>query len=132
MRTRAPFVSRVAVVVAGTLLYPQGMLELVKYYYFIFGALTIIGGVIGFKKAGSKASLIAGSISGVLILAAAVLILQGHAQNGVILGLVVSSLLEIRFFPAFMKTKKVMPAGMMTGLSMIGTLLSVLALVFNR
>jgi uncharacterized membrane protein (UPF0136 family) len=108
------------------------MLELTKKYYFVFGALTIIGGVIGFKKAGSKASLIAGSISGVLILLAAWLVMSGQKQNGLILGLVVSSLLEIRFFPAFVKTKKMMPAGMMTGLSMIGTLLSVLALVFNR
>lgn len=114
------------------MLYPQGMLELAKYYYFIFGALTIIGGVIGFKKAGSKASLIAGGLSGALILVAAVLIMRGQAQNGIILGLVVSSLLELRFFPAFVKTKKMMPAGMMMVLAMIGTLLSILALVFNR
>ena len=46
-----------------------------------------------------------------------------------ILGLVISSVLEMRFLPAFVKTKKLMPAGMMAVLSLIGTVLSVLALV---
>ena len=108
------------------------MLELTKYYYFIFGGLTILGGVMGFVKAGSRASLIAGGVSGALILVAAWLVMTGRVQNGLILGLVVSSLLELRFFPAFVKTKKFMPAGMMTGLSVIGSVVSVLALVFNR
>ena len=61
------------------------MLELTKNYYFIFGALTILGGVIGFVKAGSKASLIAGGISGLLILIAAWLVMSGNVktvQNG--------------------------------------------------
>lgn len=86
----------------------------------------------GFAKAGSKASLIAGGVSGVLILVGAWLMMTGRVQNGLILGLIVSSLLEVRFLPAFVKTKKLMPAGMMTGLSVIGTVLSVLALVSNR
>ena len=105
------------------------MLDLTKNYYFIFGALTILGGVIGFLKAGSKASLIAGGVSGVLILVAAWLMMCGPAQAGLILGLVISSVLEMRFLPAFLKTKKPMPAGMMAALSMIGTVLAVLALV---
>ena len=105
------------------------MLDLTKNYYFIFGALTILGGVIGFVKAGSKASLIAGGVSGVLILVAAWLIMSGKVQAGLILGLVISSVLEMRFLPAFVKTKKPMPAGMMAVLSMVGTVLSVLALV---
>lgn len=107
------------------------MLQLTQYYYLVFGVLTILGGVMGFVKAGSKASLIAGGVSGALILVAAGLVMTGHVQNGLILGLVVSSLLEVRFFPAFVKTKKIMPAGMMTALSMAGTLLSILALVFK-
>lgn len=105
------------------------MLELTKNYYFIFGALTILGGVIGFVKAGSRASLIAGGVSGALILVAAWLLLRGSVQAGLILGLVLSALLEMRFLPAFVKTKKPMPAGMMAVLSMIWTVLSVLALV---
>ena len=123
---------RTAIVPTRSLPYPHRMLALTTYYYFIFGGLTILGGVMGFVKAKSKASLIAGGVSGALILAAAWMVMSGRVQNGLILGLVVSSLLELRFFPAFVKTKKIMPAGMMTGLSMLGTVLSVLALVFNR
>ena len=105
------------------------MLELTKNYYFIFGALTILGGVIGFVKAGSRASLIAGGVSGVLILVAAWLMMNRNALAGVFLGLAISLVLEARFLPAFIKTKKPMPAGMMAVLSMVGTVLSVLALV---
>ena len=105
------------------------MLELTKNYYLLFGVLTILGGVIGFMKAQSKASLIAGGVSGALILLAAWLVMSGQAQAGLILGLVISAVLEMRFLPAFLKTKKPMPAGMMAVLSMIGTVLSVLALV---
>lgn len=108
------------------------MLELTKNYYFIFGALTILGGVMGFVKAGSRASLIAGGVSGALILVAAWLMMTGRVQAGLILGLVVSTLLEVRFFPALVKTRKVMPAGMMAVLSMIGSVLSILTLVLNR
>ena len=105
------------------------MLELTKNYYLLFGVLTILGGVIGFVKAGSKASLIAGGVSGALILLAAWLVMRGQAQAGLILGLVISAVLEMRFLPAFLKTKKPMPAGMMAALSLGGTVLSVLALV---
>ena len=105
------------------------MLELTKNFYLLFGVLTILGGVIGFVKAGSRASLIAGGVSGVLILVAAWLVMRRQEQAGLILGLVISSVLEMRFLPAFLKTKKPMPAGMMAVLSMIGTVLSVLALV---
>ena len=121
---------RAAVVAAPDLLYqPPAMLPLIINYYFVFGGLTILGGVMGFVKAQSKASLIAGGVSGALILLAAWLVMSGQAQAGLILGLVISSLLEMRFLPAFLKTKKPMPAGMMAVLSMIGTVLSVLALV---
>ena len=39
------------------------MLELARIYLFVFGVLTIAGGVMGFVKAKSKPSLIAGGIS---------------------------------------------------------------------
>ena len=45
-----------------------------KIYFIIFGLLTIAGGVMGYVKAGSTVSLIAGSISGLLLLLAAFLL----------------------------------------------------------
>ena len=44
------------------------MIDVTKIYYFVFGALTIVGGVMGYVKAKSAASLIAGGLCGVYLL----------------------------------------------------------------
>ncbi len=105
------------------------MLDITKIYLFIFGALTILGGVVGFLKAGSNASLIAGGVSGLLLLAAGYLVATGKATPGLILGLVISVALAGRFIPAFLATHKVMPAGMMAVLSVVGIVMTALGLV---
>lgn len=97
-----------------------------KIYFIIFGLLTIVGGVIGYVKAGSTASIIAGSISGVALLAAAFL-LPGNVAAGLIIAGVVSILLAGRFIPSFMQTGKIMPAGMMALLSVIGVIVAIVA-----
>ena len=97
-----------------------------KIYFIIFGLLTIAGGVMGFVKAGSVASIVAGGISGVLLLLAAFLLPQQFAI-ALILAAVVSILLAGRFVPAFLKTGKMMPAGMMAILSVIGVVLAIVA-----
>jgi uncharacterized membrane protein (UPF0136 family) len=103
------------------------MFEFAQIYLYVFGALTIVGGVIGFVKAGSKASLIAGGISGVLLLVAGWLT-ASKPTAGLVLGLILSLLLAGRFVPAFLKTKKPMPAGMMSVLSIVGLVVTALAL----
>ena len=97
-----------------------------KIYFIIFGLLTIIGGVIGFVKAGSTASIIAGSISGILLFVAAFLLPQNLAA-GLILAGVVSILLAGRFVPAFLKTGQAMPAGLMSVLSVLGVIVAIVA-----
>ena len=97
-----------------------------KIYFIIFGLLTIIGGVIGFVKAGSTASIIAGSISGVLLFVAALLLPQNLAV-GLILAGVVSILLAGKFVPAFLKTGQAMPAGLMSVLSVLGVIVAIVA-----
>ena len=97
-----------------------------KIYFIIFGLLTIIGGVIGFVKAGSTASIIAGSISGILLFVAAFLLPQNLAI-GLILAGVVSILLAGRFIPAFLKTGQAMPAGLMSVLSVLGVIVAIFA-----
>ena len=105
------------------------MLDFAKLYLFIFGALTIAGGVMGFAKAGSKASLIAGGISGLLLLVAGYLIGAGNALAGLILGLVLSLALAGQFGPKFLRTRKFMPAGLMAILGVAGIVITVLGLV---
>ena len=97
-----------------------------KIYFLVFGLLTIAGGVMGYVKASSTASLIAGGISGALLIVAA-LLLPTHVVVGLALGIVVSLLLAGRFLPAFFKTGKMMPEGEMALLSLIGIVFGVLA-----
>ena len=97
-----------------------------KIYFLVFGILTIAGGVLGYVKANSSASLIAGGISGVLLIVAA-LLLPSHVVVALALALVVSLLLAGRFLPAFVRTGKMMPNGMMAVLSIIGILFAVAA-----
>lgn len=104
------------------------MIGAAKLYFIIFGILTIIGGVIGYVKAGSAPSIIAGSISGILLIVAAFL-LPGQVLFGLLLGLIISLLLAGRFVPAFLKKGGIMPAGLMSILSIIGVLVAIVALV---
>jgi len=78
----------------------------------IYGVLSIVGGVIGYKQAGSQVSLISGIISGFLLLIAAYM-LYGRSPAGPLLAGVVSLVLVIVFVIRLIKTRKFMPAGLM-------------------
>jgi uncharacterized membrane protein (UPF0136 family) len=105
------------------------MLEFTKIYLFLFGVLTIAGGVVGFVKAGSRASLIAGGVSGALLLVAGYLVGAGNVLVGLILGLVLSLALAGQFGPKFVRTRKVMPAGLMAVLGIIGIIVTGMGLL---
>ena len=102
------------------------MLGAAKIYFILFAILTIAGGIIGYVKAGSVISIIAGSISGILLLVAAWL-MPDHQAAGFILALVVSVLLAGQFVPKFFSTHKVMPAGLMSLLSVLGIVVAMAA-----
>jgi uncharacterized membrane protein (UPF0136 family) len=80
-----------------------------------YGILAIVGGIIGYVQAKSKASLISGVISGLLLVTAGVMQLQGQGL-GLILAIVVTIALVIVFAIRLAKTRKFMPAGLMTAL----------------
>ncbi|HWY39564.1 MAG TPA: TMEM14 family protein [Chthoniobacterales bacterium] len=101
-------------------------MDATSIYFLIFGALTIIGGVIGYVKAGSLPSIIAGAITGILLLVAG-WIMPANRAAGLVVGLVVSLLLAGQFVPKFIRTGKVMPAGLMSILSVIGIVMAILA-----
>jgi uncharacterized membrane protein (UPF0136 family) len=102
------------------------MLTAAKIYFLIFGALTIIGGIIGYVKAGSLPSIIAGAITGLLLIVGGAL-LPEHRAVGLATGLIISLLLAVQFIPKFVRTGRMMPAGMMSILSVIGLVMAIVA-----
>ena len=102
------------------------MVGVARIYFIIFGILTIAGGVVGYLKAGSVVSVIAGSISGLSLLVAAWLMPDRQAA-GLIIALIVSVLLAGQFVPKFFSTHKVMPAGLMSVLSVLGIVVAIAA-----
>jgi uncharacterized membrane protein (UPF0136 family) len=78
----------------------------------IFAILVLVGGIMGFVKGKSKASLIAGVSSAGLLFWCA-LTAHGHSQNGIMRALLVIAVLEGIFVVRLVKTKKFMPSGMM-------------------
>jgi len=103
-------------------------MEAAKIYFIVFGVLTIAGGVVGYVKADSVASIIAGSITGILLLVAAFL-LPEHRAIGLATAFIISLLLAAQFAPKFLRTGRVMPAGMMSILSVIGVVAAIVAWV---
>ena len=94
----------------------------------IYAVLLAVGGIIGFTKAGSKPSLIAGLASSVGALLALVLSLQNRT-----LGMGLACLLAILLFVFFgyryaAKTRKFMPAGLLSVVSLVVLVISILAL----
>jgi uncharacterized membrane protein (UPF0136 family) len=103
-------------------------MEAAKIYFIVFGVLTVAGGVVGYVKAGSVASIIGGSITGVLLLVAAFL-LPEHRAIGLATAFIISLLLAAQFAPKFIRTGRIMPAGMMSILSVIGIIVAIVAWV---
>jgi uncharacterized membrane protein (UPF0136 family) len=93
-----------------------------------YGILAILGGIIGYRSASSKVSLISGSISGLSLLIAAVLQLQGQSW-GLILATVVTAFLLVVFMFRLAKTRKFMPAGLMSILGIVALAVMVNQLV---
>lgn len=74
----------------------------------IYIVLLLVGGLIGFFKAGSKVSLISSSVSAaILILCAANIIFYPYVAD------IVMALLLVVFAMRLAKTKKFMPSGLM-------------------
>jgi len=78
----------------------------------VYGGLVLVGGVIGFRKAGSRPSLIAGIASDALLVLAAVLLILGRPAGGT-LAMAVAALLLVFFGWRWAKSGKFMPAGLM-------------------
>jgi uncharacterized membrane protein (UPF0136 family) len=80
---------------------------LAQIYYYLFGLVAIAGGAMGYARAKSKASLIAGSVSGALLIIAGML---SPGVPGFVLALIVSILLLLHFGRSYAAKRKPMPA----------------------
>ncbi|MBK9316185.1 MAG: TMEM14 family protein [Acidobacteria bacterium] len=101
---------------------------MVSWLVLIYGILVAVGGVMGYAKANSSASLIAGLGAGILLAGSSVAMMKGSYQTGWWIALVVSILLLGRFGMAAMKEFKMMPGGMV----IIMSLIVLAALIMNR
>ena len=84
----------------------------------VYAALLAIGGVIGFVKARSHASLIAGLVSAIAALVALALSLAGY-RWGVALGSILAIALFVFFGTRYARSRRMMPAGLMAIVSLI-------------
>ena len=95
----------------------------------VYALLLGIGGLMGYLKAGSRPSLIAGSISALVALAALALSAANH-KLGVPLGLLLSITLFVLFgYRYAVKTRKFMPSGLLAIASLV--VLAVMFLVMD-
>jgi uncharacterized membrane protein (UPF0136 family) len=112
---------------------PLGLLSrtivpITKDYYVVFGVLTIIGGIMGYVKAKSVISIVSGTISGAILIAASIL-LPAHPIGAGAAGLCVSVLLAGKFVPDFIHKKAFVPGGLMAFLSLVSIALTIIALL---
>src|ERR1700682_1792175 len=97
---------------------------LAQIYYYLFGLVAIAGGAMGYARAKSKASLIAGGVSGGLLIIAGLL---SPTVPGFVLALIVSLFLLIHFGRSYAVKKKSMPAIPMILLSSICIVVTAIA-----
>ncbi|MEO6393189.1 MAG: TMEM14 family protein [Pyrinomonadaceae bacterium] len=99
------------------------------YIILIYGLLVLAGGIMGYVKANSMASLVAGGVSGLVLIGSAVAMLRGMYQVGWWLALIVAVILLARFgMAAYSSGFKMMPGGLMIILSVI----AIVALLVGR
>ena len=82
-----------------------------------YAVLLLVGGFLGYRKAGSRPSLIAGSISGALALLAAGLAFLDPRFVG--LGVVLAGLMLVVFLIRLTKTRRFMPSGLLLVASLL-------------
>lgn len=101
---------------------------MVAWVILIYGLLVAVGGVMGYARAQSVPSLVAGGVAGLLLVGAAVAMMRGAYQLGWWAALIIALLLLARFGSAAFSSFKMMPGGLMIILSVI----AIIALLFGR
>ncbi len=96
---------------------------------FVFGLLIALGGIMGFVKSGSQASLVSGSVFGLALIVSAYFISQGKIAAQYI-ALSLTFLLDALFTYRYAKSLHFFPAGFLSLASL--AVLIVVALKIRR
>jgi uncharacterized membrane protein (UPF0136 family) len=88
----------------------------------VYGTIMMLGGIMGYLKVGSKASLIAGVGMGLVLLASGLGVWRG-SEDSLIVAEVIAALLLVIFAIRLAKTKRFMPAGMLAFLSLLAVVI---------
>jgi uncharacterized membrane protein (UPF0136 family) len=83
----------------------------------VYGAMMMMGGLMGYLKVGSKASLIAGGGMGLGLLASGFGVWRG-SEDSLIVAEVIAALLLVIFAIRLAKTRRFMPTGLLAMLSL--------------
>lgn len=92
-----------------------------------YGVLMILGGIVGFIKVHSKASLLSGTGLGLGLLASGYGVWRGSA-NSLVVAVVIAALLLVLFAVRFAKTRRFMPVGVLAVLSLAAVVIFGVAL----
>src|SRR5437016_4266430 len=84
----------------------------------VYIVLLVIGGLIGFLKAGSKVSLLTSAISAALLIIASIPTLFQAGARQILANCIMAALLVV-FAVRLAKTKKFMPSGLMLVLTVV-------------
>jgi uncharacterized membrane protein (UPF0136 family) len=84
----------------------------------VYAAIMMLGGVAGYVKVRSKASLIAGVGMGLGLLVSGFGVWNG-SYNSAVVAVVIAALLVVLFAIRYAKTRRFMPAGMLAVLSVV-------------
>ena len=95
-------------------------MEIAVWVVGVYGVFTLVGGIIGYVKAKSRASLIAGGICGLALIACAKGMAYGDSLGGIASfgALLIALVLGTRFFMTWRRTRRLMPDLLMMIFSM--------------
>ena len=102
-------------------------IEITAVEIWIYGVLMILGGIMGFLKVGSKASLLSGVGLGLGLLATGYGVWRG-STNSLVVAVVIAALLLVLFAIRFAKSRRFMPSGLLAILSLAAVVIFGMAL----